>query len=271
MILEVVPVRPPNTGATVPGRAGRLRMADRREQCQPDAMSFFDSIPAPPRPPEPVRRPRPAWEQPDAVIPGSVPGELILIRTGQVAVAIGSIRAYPNGFEFTAHVRTRGADEDEPVRHGPFDRHARRGKETAGDVLRLGVLYADGRRTATTSHWWPGEDADPGRLVLHPGGSGGNARRWDGGFWVYPLPPEGPVTFVASWLEYGVAETRAELDGSAIRAAAGRAVILWPEEPESESGGYAWSSQRVTPYTSDHPGGEAEPGQPGVEVTSADG
>ena len=74
-------------------------------------MSFFDSIPQPPPPPEPLRRPRPAWMQPDEVIPGSVPGELMLIRTGQVAVAIGSIRAYPNGFEFTAHVRMHGKDE----------------------------------------------------------------------------------------------------------------------------------------------------------------
>jgi hypothetical protein len=48
---------------------------------------------------------------------------------------------------------------------------------------------------------------------------------------VHPLPPDGPVTFVASWLLYGVAETRVELDGSAIREAARRAVILWPEQP----------------------------------------
>ena len=38
---------------------------------------------------------------------------------------------------------------------------------------------------------------------------------------MYPLPPEGPVTFVASWLRHGVAETRVELDGAAIREAAG--------------------------------------------------
>ena len=44
------------------------------------------------------------------------------------------------------------------------------------------------------------------------------------------------MTFVASWLEYGVTEARAELDGAAIRAAAVRAVILWPEEPEPGEG-----------------------------------
>jgi hypothetical protein len=69
--------------------------------------------------------------------------------------------------------------------------------------------------------------------MLQNGGSGSD-RTWDGNLWVHPLPPEGPVTFVASWLEHGVAETRAELDGAPIREAAGRAVILWPEEPEFE-------------------------------------
>jgi hypothetical protein len=224
-------------------------------------MSFFDSIPQPPPAPAPVRRPRPAWEQPDAVIPGSVPGELMLVRTGQAALTIGSIRAYPNGFEFTAHVRVRGVNEDEPVWHDPFDRHGRRGSQAASDVLRLGVLYADGRRTATSARYsQPDEKADPGCLVLRHGGGGGNARLWDGEFWVHPLPPDGPVTFVASWLEYGVDETRAQLDGSAIREAAGRAVILWPEEPEPGPGG-AWSSQRVTASEPDDPGPRTDPGR----------
>jgi hypothetical protein len=197
-------------------------------------MSFFDSLPQPPPPPEPVRRPRPAWMQPDAVIPGSVPGEVILIRTEQVAVAVGSIRAYPNGLEFAVHVRLRGSAEDDtewPWRD-LFDRHVRGGRQPADDALRLGVLYADGRRAATKGdRQRPDEDADPDRLVLRQLGGGGSARRWDGDFWLYPLPPQGPVTFVASWLRHGVAETRAELDGAAIREAAGRAVILWPEEP----------------------------------------
>ena len=79
-------------------------------------MSFFDSIPLPPAPPEPVRRRRPVWMRSDVVIPGSVPAEVVLIHTGQVAVAIGSVRAYPNGFEFTLHTRLRGEDESGPGR-----------------------------------------------------------------------------------------------------------------------------------------------------------
>jgi hypothetical protein len=57
------------------------------------------------------------------------------------------------------------------------------------------------------------------------------------------------VTLVASWLEHGVAETRAELDGAAIRHAAGRAVILWPDEPDPESRS-AWRTERITHFTS---------------------
>jgi hypothetical protein len=233
-------------------------------------MSFFDSIPQPPPPPEPVRRPRPAWRQPDEVIPGSVPGELMLIRTDQVAVAIGGIRAYPNGFEFAAHVRMRGHNENEPFWHDPLDRHGQRGRQPPGDVLRLGVLYADGRRGATTGDHWPGDAADPGRLFLQHGGSGGTARRWDGEFWVHPLPPDGPVTFVASWPDYGIAETRAELDGTAIRAAAAQAVILWPEEPEFEPGDCAWSSRTITADKADESSPEAEPGRTGAESDNDD-
>jgi len=135
--------------------------------------------------------------------------------------------------------------------------------------LRLGLLYADGRRGATTGgHWRPDRDDDPGRLVVEHGSSGGSARRWDGNFWVHPLPPDGPVTFVASWPEYEAAETRAQLDGAAIRAAAARAVILWPEEPEIGPG-VGYSSQSRPAYKADEPGSEAEPGRTDAEGEGA--
>jgi hypothetical protein len=205
----------------------------------------------------------------DAVIPGSVLAEVVLIRTEQVAVALGSVRAYPNGFEFTLHTRWRREDETGPGGGDPLEWHGhRRGTQVPEDVLRLGVMYADDRRAATTGgHPWPQDDADAGRLVLLQNGGGGSDRRWDGDFWVYPLPPEGPVTFVASWLRHGVAETRVELDGAAIREAARRAVILWPEEPESEPSS-AWRTQTVTAGEPDDPGARTEPDRPGAEGAS---
>ena len=78
-------------------------------------MGFFESIRQTP-PPEPVPSRRPAWMRSDAVIPGLVPAEVMLVRTDEVAVAIGGVRAYPNGFEFTLHTRLRGEDESGPGR-----------------------------------------------------------------------------------------------------------------------------------------------------------
>ena len=229
-------------------------------------MSFFESIPQPP-PPEPVRHRRPVWMRSDAVIPGVVPAELLLVRTEQVAVAIGGVHAYPNGFEFTVHARLRREDEPGPPGGGLFGRPGR-GMRELSEGLRLGVMYADGRRAAASGGHHPRlDDAEPGRLVLFENGGGGSSRRWDGDFWVHPLPPEGPVTFVVSWAERGVAEARADLDGAAIGEAARRAVTLWPEEPASEPGdSYAWNSQVVTSgERDDGPGGGPEPGRPGAE------
>jgi hypothetical protein len=226
-------------------------------------MAFFESIPQSP-PPDPPRRPRRRpWMQPETVIPGSVPAEL-LVRAEAVGVALGSLRAYPNGFEFTLHVRLR--PEDEESSHGmsdPFDWHASGSPWTTRDrALRLGILYADGRRTATTSRRPILPDgAEAGELVLQQGGSSGSDRRWDGDFWVHPLPADGPVTFVASWLAYGVIETRAQVEGSAIRAAASRAIDLWPDDPDDEPGG-GWTSSTITAAERGEPGANSPPSGP---------
>jgi hypothetical protein len=200
-------------------------------------MSFFESIPE--RPPPAFEGPgHAAWMRPDAVIPGSAPAGLLLVRTHEVAVALGSVRAYPNGFEFNVHVRLR--QEEFSWGEGPFDWLADlRTRLAPEQALRLGVLYADGRRAATASHrpLMMGDEAGGEQLVLLQVGSGGSERQWDGDFWVHPLPPDGPVTFVASWPLHEVAETRAELDGSVIHEAAGRAVILWPDEPDHKPHG----------------------------------
>lgn len=188
-------------------------------------MSFFDSFPVPERA-RAERAPRRPWERPDVMVPGSIAADLVLIRTDEVAVSLGSFRAYPNGFEFTAHIRWRDPDQTGDRDAGePFSWYPHAPRE---ENLRLGVLFADGRRVATTSRpAWFGKD--PGDLVLTQSGGGGDDRGWDQEFWLSPLPPDGAVTFIASWLKHGVTDTGAELDAAAIREAAGRAVALWPE------------------------------------------
>ncbi|MGW0662813.1 hypothetical protein [Streptodolium elevatio] len=50
------------------------------------------------------------------------------------------------------------------------------------------------------------------------------------------LPPEGPVAVVVEWPAEHVPETRTELDGTAIREAAGDAVEVWPDLPRRPDG-----------------------------------
>jgi hypothetical protein len=192
-------------------------------------MSFFESTPE--RPPPEFEGPgNPAWMRPDGVIPGPAPVEVFLIRNNDVAVAVGCVTAYPNGFEFTVHARLR--DREWVWGKSPLDSLADPRTREPEQALRLGVQYADGRRARTSSHRpIPAHRTNDEHLVLLEVGTGGTERQWDGSFWVHPLPPGGPVTFVASWLLYEVAETRAELDSSVIHEAARRAVILWPDEP----------------------------------------
>ncbi len=108
----------------------------------------------------------------------------MLIRTGQAAVAVTTVCAYPDGFEFTVRVHARDPEQFPP---DPFGWHGP-GRRPAEPALRLGVMYADGRRTATRAgHPRPSGDL-AGRLVLTPGG-GGDEHGWRTSFRVWPLPP----------------------------------------------------------------------------------
>jgi hypothetical protein len=209
-------------------------------------MDFFESLREPP-PPPPSRPPRPVWAQPEFVLPGSVAEDLVIVRTDHLAVMIGSIRAYPTGFEFTVDTRVRQAPE--PGRPGA---EAWLHPDMGEGALRIGLLYADGRRGASTEMYHaPGDDLESDRLLMLPGGGGGNYRSWHLSYWIYPLPPPGPVAFYAEWPEHDIAEAHAEIDGGLIRDAAGRAIALWPEPEGEELPGS--SSTTVMVFTADPP------------------
>jgi len=51
-------------------------------------------------------------------------------------------------------------------------------------------------------------------------------------YWVWPLPPSGPVAFIAEWPSYGIPESRVEVEAQLIIDAAARALRLWPATDE---------------------------------------
>jgi hypothetical protein len=73
--------------------------------------------------------------------------------------------------------------------------------------------------------------------MLMPRGGGGGPRRNDMTYWVFPLPPPGPLAIVCEWPAYGIEESRIEIDAALIIDASARAVRLWPDDPDESSGG----------------------------------
>jgi hypothetical protein len=200
---------------------------------------FFD-VPAPP-PPEPVEQRRPEWfGPPDNVIGVTVPLGITLFRTDEQALAAPGATAYPNGIAFELALLLR-----EEVKH-PFEFHPfhvfHRG--ASDDALRLGVQFSDGRKaTSLESPFVHQADERPTGPLLVPHGGGGGGRRWDVSFWLWPLPPPGPLVLVCEWPARGIALTRVEVDNEQLLAAAGKAVPLWPD-----GGGSGGGSLSVTTF-----------------------
>lgn len=171
--------------------------------------------------------------KPEAAIGAHAGGDLFLARTPDAAIALSTVVAYPNGFEFAVVAVVREA-QDRPMWAGHFDEY-----EVPDTFLRLGVRYADGRSATNLDHRSrpPAIDAEHQRMLLTPSGGGGGFRRNDSAFWVWPLPPTGPVTIVCEWPAYGIAETSVELDSGPIVVASARAVQLWPENVDGDDPG----------------------------------
>ncbi len=182
-----------------------------------------------------------AWHErmgpPENEFPAGAALTVLLGRTDDVAVGITQVDVFTTGFRFTLAVRLRRPLPE--LAHGGLHMLVsggfRHGVEIPLERLLLfGIEYANGDRASTLRdpHVGPG-DTDR-RLVLRQGGGGGGDRTTDHTFWVSPLPPEGPVTFVMAWPAFGVTESRTVVDSAPIRAAAGQALTLWPPQPMPE-------------------------------------
>ncbi len=209
-------------------------------------MSFFEPPPPPPEPPE--IETRPWWHSPRNELGVSTGLRLLLARTDDVAVAVIDAVAYTTGVELNlVAARRKASAEDDPfeLQHR-FMHRLRHGADLPPELLRFGVVFSDGRKaTSTGAGPWAsfaldsGEEPEPEGPLLSPGGGGGSDDRWESEFWLWPLPPHGPLAFVVEWPAEGIELTRQEVDSAPIIEAAARSEVLWPEQ-QGGSGG--WTS-----------------------------
>ena len=200
--------------------------------------SFFEPPPPPPEPPPPPPRPsRPAWfGPPDAVVGRAVALNLVIGRSDKAAIWISAVTVYPEGFEFDVEIRHRlSADFIDPFDLG-FRAKRHRTEELDPELLRVGIAFADGQKATTLGPGQPhpytmreAPDAQPDGPILSGSGSSGGGGHWQQGFWVWPLPPEGPLAFVCEWPAAGIPETRSEIDSALVRDAAADAIPLWSD------------------------------------------
>lgn len=175
-------------------------------------MSFF----------EPLSKQAPAWlGPPSGERPVALSLGVLLAHTDAVAVHIAGAYAYSTGLTFGVAMVSRHGDA---LQGRDADSLARPAGE---DDARFGVAFADGRRATP-------EDAqlgpEPPRIVLGARGGGGDGRAFETRMWLWPIPPEGPLTFAFRWPAQGIEETTIAVETAPLREASARAVAWWPDE-----------------------------------------
>jgi hypothetical protein len=187
------------------------------------AMAFGDDEPHP----EPVR---PVWVKQENVLPRIVALEQILAHTDDAAIALMGLWCYPNGFDFGIDVVLRKADRRGRLLSAMHMHHMLEpGDPVPPEVLRIGLQFSDGTKLTNlpqASKPWP--RGGPDGPIMLPGGRGGSDHAYSLQFWVWPLPPPGPMTIVCEWPHFHIGQTEAIIDAQVVLDAAARSVPFWP-------------------------------------------
>jgi hypothetical protein len=193
-------------------------------------MSFFEPMPTP-EPQAPRHWAPPAWDRPsEGTLPAIIPVGEIVHRGENVVVELEALRVYPNGFTINLFILTN--PHVESMRPG-FAMRAGAGSDPFSRFPRIGVRFADGRTAGRDAPFFGAHAASrddagiPTEPVLTMTGGGGGSNGFHFGAWVFPLPPDGPLEIYVSLPASGVNESKVTLDGGAVRAAAGRATVIW--------------------------------------------
>lgn len=180
----------------------------------------------------------PAWIGPPRDELGwAVPLALVVARSERAVVALRHATAYSTGvvLDVVAQARDLSQREAHRLLH---ERHLYPDEEEqAPGFLRFGVELADGTRASNlgTPHPPASVDDEPeGPVLMQIGGSGGSGDEetvaLEERYWLWPLPTPGQLGVYVEWPALEIPLSTADLDTSALRAAAERSTRLWSDE-----------------------------------------
>jgi hypothetical protein len=193
------------------------------------------------------------FDEPQSVfLGGVVPLELLIARSATAAVAVRSIVAYPDGFEFVLSAwmrrpvrqRRRGRMY-RPLLIDPMDLDG--DGEIPDEFLRFGFEFPDGARVTNVDAgpWEMSPDATEPMHGMESHSGGGSDSHYEQTFWAWPIPSLGKLTIVCEWPAHNIVETRVEVESSLIGDAAARAVPVWPDMTDRATHQTRWQMFRA--------------------------
>ncbi|MBR7827435.1 hypothetical protein KDK95_14045 [Actinospica sp. MGRD01-02] len=174
-----------------------------------------------------------AAEEIGRTVPTTIAWNKVLADTTEIVLFAPRLQVYRSLFRIAIAGRLRPtASAEAAQRFSGVQASGNPYALTAEDLargLRLGVQFADGRRAALERRAGvlpSGGPLEPGPLI-----STSRASSDEGVFdWeivVTAIPQAGPVKLYYQWLDLGIGESMAEIDGDVLRDAADRSSELW--------------------------------------------
>jgi hypothetical protein len=145
----------------------------------------------------------------------------VLARSNDVTVAIGGISAYSDGL--LIHVVVLFADEQ---KREQLDWSLQEYGRSPGR-FRLGVVLPNGARATTGSGDAPPLESPTEGAVLTLQRSAAGVLRWEGDYWLWPLPTPGSLVLGCRWRDRAIDETLVSLETEGLLAAAESSRPVW--------------------------------------------
>ena len=148
---------------------------------------------------------QPWFGPPDDEVGVAVHARMVLASQPRLFIAVTDCVAYSSGFSLAIALRSKDYLHDA--------------------AFQIGIRFSDGQ-AALAEGLLGDQDKLPGSVIsLQAAGGGGGTANFT--YFIWPLPPDGPVTITCNWAARGLHAAGKEINGTAIRAAGLKSHSVW--------------------------------------------